>query len=137
MAKWALLPYRLGLGFLLARQVMILTTRGRATGRLRKTPLWYVRDGGAVYCFSGWGASSDWWRNLKAEPSALAQIGKRRWRTGGVFVREHHDLERVLGRFREKYGRLVPVFYHLDRLDLVYFPLDGSGELPATETSPS
>ena len=124
MAKWALLPYRLGLGFLLARQVMVLTTRGRVTGRLRKTPLWYVRDGDAVYCFSGWGASSDWWRNLEAEPSALAQIGKHRWRTKGVFMREQHDLERMLHKFREKYGGLVPVFYHLDRLDLVYFPLD-------------
>ena len=66
LAKWGLLPYRFGLGRLASGQVMVLTTRGRVTGRVRNTPLWYVRDGGKVCGISGWGTSSDWFKNVQA-----------------------------------------------------------------------
>ena len=129
LAKWPVPLYRLGLGALLAQRVLMLTTRGRVTGRDRKTPLWYVRDSDIVYCMSGWGSSSDWLKNLEAYPQVLLQIGKSRWETRGALVHEPRDIERTLYRFRQKYGRLVPLFYHLDRLVLVSFPLqDGRRE---------
>jgi deazaflavin-dependent oxidoreductase (nitroreductase family) len=102
---------------------MVLNTRGRATDRERRTPLWYVRDGDTIYCFSGWGSSSDWFKNLVANPEALIQVGNKSWPTRGVFIQELPELERLLHRFSDKYGRLVPLFYHLDRLQLVAFPL--------------
>ncbi len=121
-AKWPKLLYRLGLGSFLARQVMILTTRGRVTGRARQTPLWYVREGDIIYCFSGWGPSSDWYKNLVADPEVLIQVGNKSWPTRGVFIQELPERERLLHRFSDKYGRLLPVFYHLDHLVLVAFP---------------
>jgi deazaflavin-dependent oxidoreductase (nitroreductase family) len=124
LAKWALLPYQLGLGFLLARQVLVLTTTGRITGKMRQTPLWYVRQRDVIYCFSGWGSSSQWWRNLIANPRVLLQIGRERWETQGVVLPDLQERERVLGMFMEKYGRrTVHLFYHLDRLCLVAFRL--------------
>ena len=129
-AKWPGLLYRLGLGFLLARQVMILTTRGRVTGRARRTPLWYIRQGDVIYCFSGWGHSSDWLKNLQASPDVQVQVGNNRWETRGTLMHEPLEIERVLPSFREKYGRLVPLFYHLDRLVLVAFPLASQKKVP-------
>lgn len=123
LARWPLPVYRLGLGFLLARKVMILTTRGRTTGKRRKTPLWYVHDGDSIYCFSGWGPSSDWLKNLKVDPGVLVQIGKETWETRGSLVQDPLELERMLHLLLKKYGRLVCLFYHLDRLSLVAFPL--------------
>ncbi len=123
LAKWGLLPYRMGLGFLIAKQVLILTTRGRVSAKERRTPLWYVSDGDAIYCLSGWGASSDWWKNLEADPKAHLQIGRRRWKLRGEVVPEPQEVERILSRFQKKYGhRTVSLFYHLDRLVLVTFP---------------
>ena len=132
LAKWAVLPYKLGLGALLGREVMILTTRGRITGRARKTPLWYARDGGVVYCFSGWGSSSDWLKNLKADASALVRIGHRSWETRAVLVEEFQKRDAILQTFLKKHGRLVRVFYHMDRLVLVAFPLEGAGAQEAS-----
>ncbi len=124
LARWALLPYRLGLGPLLARWVCILATKGRLTTKQRKTPLWYVRDGDTVYCLSGWGPSSHWLRNLAAYPQVQLQIGIKRWQTVGALVPEHSERERVLTMFLEKYGTpTVRLFYHMDRLVLVAFPL--------------
>ena len=123
--------YRLGLGPLLAQRVLMLTTRGRVTGRDRKTPLWYVRDGDVVYCLSGWGSSSDWFKNLEAYPQVLLQIGRAKWESRGAVVHDPGELERILYRFRQKYRRFVPLFYHLDRLVLASFLLrDAEQETP-------
>lgn len=123
LAKWALIPYRLGLGFLLANQVLVLTTRGRVSGKERKTPLWYVRDQDTIYCVSGWGPSSDWSRNLEADPSAVLQIGKAQWQTEGILKHDLPEQEQVLDLFLKKYGRLTHLFYHRERLSVVAFPL--------------
>lgn len=123
LAKWPLLPYRMGLGFLIAGQVLILTTRGRASAKQRRTPLWYVSDGDDIYCLSGWGPSSDWWKNLEADPKALLQIGMKRWELRGEVITEPQRVERILSKFQKKYGRrTVSLFYHLDRLVLAIFP---------------
>ncbi len=129
-AKWPGLLYRFGLETMIAKRVMVLTTRGRVTGIDRRTPLWYVRDGATIYCFSGWGSSSDWLKNLAVSPDAQVQIGRERWESQGTLIHEPLEIERVLPSFREKYGRLVPLFYHLDRLILVVFPLAS----PATKS---
>ena len=127
LAKWPVLVYRLGLGSLIAGQVMVLTTRGRLTGRVRNTPLWYVREGDTVFCISGWGPSSDWSRNLKTDPRARVRIGRRTWQTRGVLVPDGEGLRRVLSQLRGKYRRLVPLLYHMDRISLVAFAL-GPGD---------
>ena len=77
--KIPLFFYKLGLGPLIAKRILILTTSGRKTGLARKTPLEYVYDPqGNIYTLSaGWGGTSDWFRNLLANPSAHIQIGKQ------------------------------------------------------------
>ena len=128
LAKWALLAYRLGLGTLVGRKVMVLTTTGRVSGTERRTPLWYVREGGVVFCLSGWGSSSDWLRNVRAHPHVQLQTGARHWRTRGRFIEDPAEVKRVLGKFIDRYGqRTVSVFYHLDRLVLVAFPVSPGG----------
>ncbi|MDF1499904.1 MAG: nitroreductase/quinone reductase family protein [Anaerolineales bacterium] len=69
--------YRLGLGALLGRKVMLLTTTGRKTGIPRTTPLQYERYRGAYYVGSMRGASADWYKNLVADPNVSLQIGRK------------------------------------------------------------
>ena len=124
VAKWALLAYKLGLGRLLGHKVLVLTTRGRLTGNVWRTPLWYVREADAVYCLSGWGATSDWYRNVKADPGVTLEMGKDRWQATAEVVSEPGEADRVLRLFEAKYGRLTTrIFYHLDLVTLVSFPL--------------
>ena len=123
LARWPLLVYGMGLGRLIAGQVMILTTRGRSTGKARKTPLWYVREGTTLLVFSGWGGTSHWLRNLQAQPQVQIRIGSRRWQTIGHEVEDDRERDRTLLSFRRKYGFLVPILYHLNMLRLVAFPL--------------
>ena len=123
LARWPLLLYRSGLGFLVGRQVMVLSTTGRTTGMVRETPLWYVRQGDTVYCLSGWGRSSDWWRNVQATPNTLVRIGRRAWQTQGTRLDDPPERERLLSLFLKKYGRLGRLVFRLDEICLVAFPL--------------
>ncbi|WP_334142190.1 nitroreductase family deazaflavin-dependent oxidoreductase [Rhabdothermincola sp.] len=52
-----------------------LITTGRQTGRDHRVEMWYVRDGSTVYLLAGAGRSTDWVRNLEADPRARIRIG--------------------------------------------------------------
>lgn len=72
--RYMILHWRLGLGPLgnraeLTGCIMVLTHRGRKSGRLRRTPVNYAIVDGAVYCVAGFGHIADWYRNLMADPA--------------------------------------------------------------------
>jgi deazaflavin-dependent oxidoreductase (nitroreductase family) len=57
---------------------LLLTTRGRRSGRLRRTPLIYGRDGDAYLVVGSWGGAPrhpSWYLNLSEEPEVTIQIG--------------------------------------------------------------
>lgn len=61
-------------------RALLLTTVGRRTGRQRRSPLLYVRDGaGYVVVGSNGGAAVDpgWVHNLLAQPRAVVTVGGR------------------------------------------------------------
>ena len=62
---------------------------------------------------------------MEGNPRVLVQIGRDVWETQAQIIRAPEENERVLHKVQEKYGRMVPLFYHLDRLTLVAFRVDG------------
>lgn len=55
---------------------MLLTVRGRKTGKLRTIPLVYVKDGDHFVIAAAYAGSDQdptWWRNLQANPEAVVQ----------------------------------------------------------------
>ncbi len=60
---------------------MLLTVRGRKTGKLYTTPLIYIRDGDRYViaaAYSGSDRDPVWWLNLRAHPEAELQVMNRR-----------------------------------------------------------
>jgi deazaflavin-dependent oxidoreductase (nitroreductase family) len=65
-----------------AASFILLTTRGRKTGRLRTTPVLYLEDGGDFIVIASVGGNDmhpAWYLNLKEHPEAEVMIG-REWR---------------------------------------------------------
>ena len=57
---------------------LLLTTRGRRSGKLRRTPLIYGRDGDAYVVVGSFGGSPqhpDWYFNLSDDPEVEIQVG--------------------------------------------------------------
>ncbi len=60
------------------RSTLVLTTRGRKTGRETSTPLLYVEDGGKLYLVASFGgndAHPGWYLNLTANPQVKVETG--------------------------------------------------------------
>ena len=83
--RFMLLLWRLGLGPWLNAwppvfgRYAVLTHTGRKTGRRRRTPVNYTLVDEDVYCASGFGSVSDWYRNLVANPAVEVWLPDGWW----------------------------------------------------------
>lgn len=68
------IAYALGLGPLLGRLVLLLTTTGRKSGRPRVTPLQYEEQNGLYYLGSARGQAADWFRNILVNPQVEVRV---------------------------------------------------------------
>ena len=71
--------YAIGLGRLIGRMIVLLTTTGRKSGLPRVTPLQYEEIDGAIYVASARGTKSDWFRNILANPRVNVRVKSRRF----------------------------------------------------------
>jgi deazaflavin-dependent oxidoreductase (nitroreductase family) len=63
--------------------ILLLTTKGRKSGKPRTMPLLYLRDGDRLVLVASSGGSPDhpaWFLNLRAEPQVKVEIGRDRER---------------------------------------------------------
>lgn len=68
--------YRMGLGPLMGRRIMLLTHTGRVSGRRRQAVIEVVQhDEDSYVAASGFGPRADWYRNVMATPDVTIQIG--------------------------------------------------------------
>ncbi len=73
--------YQIGLP-LFGNFILLLTTRGRKSGKLRRTPLEYRREEGTGFriIMAGWGGDTDWRYNIEADPRVSVQAGRDKYR---------------------------------------------------------
>ncbi len=75
------------------KNVLLLTTKGRLTGKSRTTPVYYLRDGDSIVICNvnpGFERVNPWVLNLRAHPIAKVQIGRD---LAEYHAREATDLE--------------------------------------------
>lgn len=79
--RFPVVLYRLGLGFLISRSVLLLTTKGRKTGRPSVAAVGYIRrpKTGNLYLTAGWKGESNWYKNVMANPRVRVQLGRHRF----------------------------------------------------------
>lgn len=88
--------------------VLLLTTRGRRSGRERTVPLLYIRDGERLVVCNvnpGFERPNPWTLNLRADPRARVQVGRTVF---PVLSREATDRE--LERFWPALVQLWPAY---------------------------
>lgn len=69
--------YAIGLGPIVGRLVLLLTTTGRISGKPRVTPLQYEEIDGEIYIGSVRGTKADWYRNIEANPIVSVRVKAR------------------------------------------------------------
>ncbi len=69
--------YSLGLGPLIGRIILLLTTTGRRSGLKRVTPLQYEMIGDDYYVGAARGTKADWVRNIQSYPQVEVRVGAK------------------------------------------------------------
>jgi len=105
------IAYALGLGPLIGRFVLLLTTYGRKSGRPRVTPLVFEQQGETILVASARGASADWIRNAQANPRVQVRVGRREFQglaevtTDAEKIADY--LERQIKRNAKAFGAIL------------------------------
>ncbi|MGW0824493.1 nitroreductase family deazaflavin-dependent oxidoreductase [Streptomyces sp. NPDC002845] len=116
--------YRMGLGWLFGRRIMLVNHIGRATGKRRQVILEVVdhdADEGSYVVASGWGPTAAWYRNVLHTPDVTIQVGRRTMPVRGVPLPADEGAEifaRYAARHRVAAKLLLP--------RLMGFSVDGS-----------
>lgn len=93
--KFMLTMWRTGLGNWLNLwpdvfgQIMVLSHVGRTSGIIYKTPVNYALVDGELYCVSGFGKVSDWYKNILIDPNVEVWVPEGWWAGIAVDITEH------------------------------------------------
>ena len=69
--------YAIGLGPVIGRIILLLTTTGRKSGLKRVTPLQYEKIGADYYLGAARGVKADWVRNIQSNPQVELRVGAK------------------------------------------------------------
>jgi deazaflavin-dependent oxidoreductase (nitroreductase family) len=129
-----------------SRCVLLLTTRGRQTGVPRTTAVSFMPVGDHFVVFSGFrGVSSNWYRNIRANPNVQIRVGRQEMRATARLVEDpsHRvDLMRQMAARSSGCGppkpmrpllKLTGIFDYDGEIGLA---LNAGGTLPVIEITP-
>jgi len=103
------------------RELLLLTTTGRKSGRPHTTPMVFTRDEGRLLVYAskaGAPTHPDWYLNLVADPHVVVEVGAERYdATAAPLVGEERDRafaeqaarNPVFAGYAEKTDRVIPV----------------------------
>jgi deazaflavin-dependent oxidoreductase (nitroreductase family) len=88
--------------------VLLITYRGRKSGKEYTLPVQYVQDGNHIYIVPGYAEKKTWWRNLKGGMDVRLML-KGQTRSGhGILLDHEADAEAILKGFGLYLRRFPP-----------------------------
>ncbi|MCB9422475.1 MAG: nitroreductase family deazaflavin-dependent oxidoreductase [Ardenticatenaceae bacterium] len=118
--------YRTGLGGLMTKRMVLLNHVGRKSGKMRQAVVEvakYDKAADTVYVASGWGAKSDWYRNLLANPDIMIQRGWRKMAVTAVPLTPEQSGEAMVD-----YAHRYPMAAKVLSKRLLGYEVDGTDE---------
>ena len=111
--------YAIGLGPVIGRIILLLTTTGRKTGRKRITPLQYEKIDGRYFLGAARGLQADWVRNIRVNPQVEVCVKNRRFPGAAEVVtdpaRFADFMEVRLERHPRLMGLMMEKLHHLPK----------------------
>lgn len=103
------------------RDLLLLTTTGRKSGRAHTTPMVYTRDGGRLLVYAskaGAPTHPDWYLNLVSDPNVVVEVGDDRYDAIAAPLEgderdrafaEQAARNSAFAEYQEKTDRVIPV----------------------------
>ncbi len=107
--------YRFRLGWLLGGRFVLINHVGRKTGKTHQAVVEVVeRDPvtDSVTVVAGYGQQTQWYRNLRAHPDTMIQIGSHPYSVTAEFITPEEG-EEIMVRYLDRYGKLTGMLFSL------------------------
>jgi deazaflavin-dependent oxidoreductase (nitroreductase family) len=98
LLRMPILLYRIRLGWLLGNRFLLLKHIGRKTGLEHRTILEVLRHDRTQGCYivsSGWGTSSQWFKNIQQQPEVKIETGGREMRATATILAEQQAEQEI------------------------------------------
>jgi deazaflavin-dependent oxidoreductase (nitroreductase family) len=128
-----------------SRCVMLLTTLGRRSGRSRTGGVSFMPLDDHYVVFSGWGVTSNWYRNIQANPEVSIKVGREQMRARAHVVEDPRRRQALMLQMQARSGscgpprplrpllKLTGVFDYQGEIDMA---VAAGGTLPVVELVP-
>ena len=114
--KIPIFAWRLGLGPILGKYILIFTHIGRKTGVSRRTAVEFHTINGMKYIPCAFGVKSQWYRNLLANPRVTIQSADGTEQMIAVRVKDNEELISVIDTIMERNPTMMK--WYLDTLNI-------------------
>jgi len=118
---------------------------GRKTGRPRTTAISFMPLEDRLIVFSGWGTTSNWYRNVRANPAVTVRVGNRQFSGTAQLVADPEQRKQLMLEMQKRSASCGPPRFTRGILKaLRLFDYEGEitlavaqgGDLPVLEISP-
>lgn len=99
--------YAIGLGPIIGRIILLLTTTGRRSGMKRVTPLQYERIGNDYYLGAARGLKADWVRNIQVNPCVEIRVGSKQFEGEAEVVTDPMEFADFMEVRLERHPRMI------------------------------
>ncbi len=99
--------YAIGLGPIIGRIILLLTTTGRRSGVKRVTPLQYEKIGSDYYLGAARGLNADWVRNIQSNAQVELRVGRKHFYGSAEIVNDPSKFADFLEVRLERHPRMI------------------------------
>jgi hypothetical protein len=83
---------------------IVITVKGRRSGREISDPVWFVQEGNTLYLLPVDGSNSNWYRNILETPALRVAVDGSEATLDAKPITDPAKVAEVVEKFREKYG---------------------------------
>lgn len=117
ISKVPLNLWRLGLGPLLGHNLLVLTHKGRKSGRIIHTMVEYHEHNGKIYIAAAYGPHTDWYQNIFAHPQVTVQIASGSESRTAVRVTDDQEILDVFAYLLKRRPPLIKIYLKSFRIE--------------------
>jgi len=99
--------------------IMVITTKGRKSGKQFSTPIGYQRDGDTVLAFTV-GGVSNWYKNVAQNSLVTLEIKKTVYPMRGTYITDTQEIRKILELYKREQPTMLPRFFGI--------PAESSGD---------
>jgi hypothetical protein len=100
-----------------------LSVKGRRSGRDIPRPVWFVHEGDTLYLLPVQGSNTNWYKNLRANPTLKISINGVEASAEGKPITDSNRVDDIIRKFKSKYGK--------GEVKKYYVKFDVAAEIPA------